>query len=137
MANLIKGMGVHRVILTYRHCIINVTKLNKINPLNAELNPICQLLVLLGAHHILHVSRIKVKRYGRLLLKNYTYTNRKPLSFCWCLKHRTYVHDRKWRTVVHGICKLKMQFKCACPCCYMLNHMRPLHCVLQGGGHDV
>ena len=31
-------------------------------PLNAELNPICQLLALLGAHHILHVSRIRVKR---------------------------------------------------------------------------
>ena len=31
-----------------------------INPLNAELNPICQLLALLGAHHILHVNRVKV-----------------------------------------------------------------------------
>ena len=31
-----------------------------INPLNAELNPICHLLALLGAHHILHVSRIRV-----------------------------------------------------------------------------
>ena len=32
-----------------------------INPLNAELNPICHLLALLGAHHILHVSRIRVE----------------------------------------------------------------------------
>jgi len=32
-----------------------------INPLNAKLNPICSLLALLGAHHILHVSRIRVK----------------------------------------------------------------------------
>jgi len=32
------------------------------NPLNAELNPICHLLALLGAHHILHVSRIRVKK---------------------------------------------------------------------------
>ena len=32
-----------------------------INPLNAELNPICHLLALLGAHHILHISRIRVK----------------------------------------------------------------------------
>ena len=31
-----------------------------INPLNAELNPICYLLALLGAHHFLHVSRIRV-----------------------------------------------------------------------------
>jgi len=29
-----------------------------INPLNPELNPICSLLALLGAHHFLHVSRI-------------------------------------------------------------------------------
>ena len=31
------------------------------NPLNAELNPICHLQALLGAHHFLHVSRIRVK----------------------------------------------------------------------------
>jgi len=30
------------------------------NTLNAELNPICHLLALLGARHILHVSRIRV-----------------------------------------------------------------------------
>jgi hypothetical protein len=31
-----------------------------LNPLHAELNPIYHLLALLGAHHILHVSRIRV-----------------------------------------------------------------------------
>jgi hypothetical protein len=31
-----------------------------LNPLNAELSPICHLLALLGAHHILHVRRIRV-----------------------------------------------------------------------------
>jgi len=31
------------------------------NPLNAELNLICHLLALLGAHHILHVNRVRVK----------------------------------------------------------------------------
>jgi len=37
----------------------------RINPLNAELNPIWHFLALLGAHHILHVSRIKVNsRWG-------------------------------------------------------------------------
>ena len=35
------------------------------NPLNAELNPICHLLVLLGAHHILHVSRLRVNIGGK------------------------------------------------------------------------
>jgi hypothetical protein len=36
--------------------------LKLINPLNAELNPIFHLLALLGAHHILHVSRLRVKQ---------------------------------------------------------------------------
>ena len=38
-------------------------KLNNLdfNPLLAELNPTCHLLTLLGAQHILHVSRIRVK----------------------------------------------------------------------------
>jgi hypothetical protein len=31
------------------------------NPSNAELNPTCHLPVLLGAHLILHISRIRVK----------------------------------------------------------------------------
>ena len=35
------------------------------NPLNAELNPICYLLALLGAHHFLHVSRIRVNKLVR------------------------------------------------------------------------
>jgi len=33
------------------------------NPLNAELNPICQLLALLRAHHIFHVSSARVNLY--------------------------------------------------------------------------
>ena len=37
------------------------------NPLNAELNPICNLLALLGAHHIFHVSGLRVN----------------PLSYHW------------------------------------------------------
>ena len=31
------------------------------NPLNAELNPVCHLLALLGARHILHVSGLRVQ----------------------------------------------------------------------------
>jgi len=42
--------------------IVNMQKvIYIINPLNAELNPICYLLALLGAYLILHVSRIRVK----------------------------------------------------------------------------
>jgi len=32
-------------------------------PLNTELNPTCHLLALLGAHHILHFSRIRVNEF--------------------------------------------------------------------------
>jgi hypothetical protein len=35
-----------------------------INPLNADLNPICNLLALLGAHHILHLSGIRVNYHA-------------------------------------------------------------------------
>ena len=40
----------------------------KINPLNAELNHICYLLALLGAHHILHISRIRAQIYRTIIL---------------------------------------------------------------------
>jgi hypothetical protein len=49
------------------HCVMmarnaSITHKNGLfNPLNAELNPICHLLALLGVHHILHVSRVRVK----------------------------------------------------------------------------
>jgi len=33
-----------------------------LNPLNSELNPICHLLALLGAHHILHISGLRVNQ---------------------------------------------------------------------------
>jgi len=44
-----------------------------INPLNPELNSICYLLALLGAHHFLHVSRIRVKSLTLRLLMSYIY----------------------------------------------------------------
>ena len=37
-----------------------------INPLNAELNPICHLLALLEAHHILHISRVRINIYSNI-----------------------------------------------------------------------
>jgi len=45
----------------------------KINPLNAELNPICYLLALLGAHHFLHVSRIRVNNSSLARLEAFNY----------------------------------------------------------------
>ena len=44
-----------------------------INPLKPELNPICYLLALLGAHHFLHVSRIRVKLLTLRRLMSYIY----------------------------------------------------------------
>ena len=44
-----------------------------VNPLNAELNPLCHFLALLGAHHFLHVSRIRVKSLTLRLLTSYIY----------------------------------------------------------------
>ena len=46
---------------------------NEFNPLNPELNSICYLLALLGAHHFLHVSRIRVKSLTFRRLMSYIY----------------------------------------------------------------
>ena len=58
-------------------CLWHRTVLNPkdkcFNPLNPELNPICYLLALLGAHHFLHVSRIRVK----------ILTFRRPMSYIY------------------------------------------------------
>jgi hypothetical protein len=40
-----------------------------LNTFNAELNPMCHLLALLGAHHIIHVSRIRVNLGSNLGIK--------------------------------------------------------------------
>ena len=46
---------------------------NSINPLNPELNPICYLLALLGAHRFLHFSRIRVKLLTFRRIMSYIY----------------------------------------------------------------
>jgi len=47
-------------MLSQTHNSIRILLLTVINPLNAELNPICHLLALVEAHPILHVSRVRV-----------------------------------------------------------------------------
>ena len=42
---------------------LGLVLLSAFNPSNAELNPICPLLALFGAHHILHISRKRVKLF--------------------------------------------------------------------------
>jgi len=46
-----------------------------LNPINAKLNPICYLLALLGAHHILYFSTVRVNscNSGSCPLQNYFY----------------------------------------------------------------
>jgi len=61
------------------------------NPLNAELNPICCLLALLGANHFLHVSRIKVKSLTLRLLMSYIYMEHPFLIFLDHTQRRTTV----------------------------------------------
>jgi hypothetical protein len=51
---------------------ISEKKVAYINPLNAELNPICHLLALLGVY-FLHVNRIRVKSLTLRLLMSYIY----------------------------------------------------------------
>ena len=42
-------------------CCTQSNAMHQFNPLNAEVNPICHLLALLRAHHIFHVSGLRVK----------------------------------------------------------------------------
>ena len=62
-----------------------IYKILRFNPLNAELNPICYLLALLGAHNFLHVSRIRVKSLTLRLLMSYIYIYIYIWStYSWC-----------------------------------------------------
>ena len=54
----------------------------KVNPLNAELNPICHLLALLAAHYILHVSRIRVKPENIDITNVYSCACRRRVEAC-------------------------------------------------------
>ena len=63
----------HTFIVVLRISRCNILEIMVFNPLNPELNPICHLLALLGAHHFLHVSRIRVKLLTLRLLMSYIY----------------------------------------------------------------
>jgi len=57
--------------------------LDYINPLKAELNPICHLLSLLGANHIFHVSVLRVRGFFFLI------------KICKSVHHRTIQIDHQ------------------------------------------
>jgi len=54
---------------------------DEFNPLNPELNTICYLLAILGAHHFLHVRRIRVKLLTLRVLMSYIYMEHLFLMF--------------------------------------------------------
>ena len=70
-----------------------ITKYTVVNPLNPELSPICYLLALLGAHHFLHVSRIRVKSLTLRLLMSYIYIYGAPILDV-SRSHTTTQHSR-------------------------------------------
>jgi len=53
----------------------------RFNPLKPKLNTICYLLALLGAHHFLHVSRIRVKLLTLRHLMSYIHMEHPFLMF--------------------------------------------------------
>jgi len=62
------------ILLLWKELFYCLARSNRvINPLNPELNPMCCLLALLGAHHFLHVSRIRVKSLTFRRLMSYIY----------------------------------------------------------------
>jgi len=65
----------------------------ELNPSNPELNPICYLLALLGAHHFLHVSRIRVKLLTFRQLMSYIYIYGAPILDV-SRSHTTTQHSR-------------------------------------------
>jgi len=66
--------------LQFTSSVINCVQA-ALNPLNAELNPICYLLALLGAHYFLHVSMMRVKLLILRLLMSYIYL---WSTYSWC-----------------------------------------------------
>jgi hypothetical protein len=77
----------HPTLLTLAYC--------EINPLNAKLNLICHLLALLGAHHIIHVSRIKVKNEGRAKHFAFLFT-----SYCF-IEWELFHYPERYFTILH------------------------------------
>jgi len=74
---------------------------NMINPLNAELNPICHLLALLGAHPILHIGRIRVNLKKKIKILN-LYTIHWIDSTVTLRQQRTSDERRLTAFYVHG-----------------------------------
>jgi hypothetical protein len=79
-----------------------------LNSLNADLIPICHLLVLLGGHPIIHISRIRVNGLSRFsqLLQEATPQSKPPIISSKCLTHLSF-HTKKPELV-----NASLQYKC-------------------------
>ena len=86
---------VHCVCLFLASNVFLTIHKTELNPLNPELNPVCYLLALLGAHHFLHVSRIRVKSltFRRLMSYIYIYIYGAPILEV-SRSHTTTQHSR-------------------------------------------
>ena len=73
----------------------------RISPLNAELNPIRRLLALVGARHIVHVSRIRFK----CVVEQGTKENPKRAG-----KKQEYSEKKKWNLRNFELCTLHLTF---------------------------
>ena len=73
------------------------TTLYAFNPLNAELNPICHLLALLGGATIVVVSRLRVKHFFATEVQNQSSTVT-PQEHIFCRVHRRPSASRLWFT---------------------------------------
>ena len=91
---VVTDVSKRREPFTERHSITPHTTI-PLNPLNPELKPICYLLALLGAHHFLHVSRIRVKllTFRRLMSYIYIYIYGAPILDV-SRSHTTTQHSR-------------------------------------------
>jgi len=82
-----------------RYCtLLTVSVLWQINPLNAQLNPICHLHALLGAHHIFRVSELRVNQPANHRAK---WDNGKKI-----LMFNTKLSDAKCNTKCETVCSL-------------------------------
>ena len=64
--------------------VAEVTEISRLLTLyNAELNPICHLMALLGAHRILHVSRVRVNNVCCSMFYHWAFVSLTLIILMW------------------------------------------------------
>jgi hypothetical protein len=110
---------VHAYIHTVPICILLYVYTHAhtlFNPLNAELNSICHMLVLLGAHPILHISKIRVNMlqcHTVYLKKNLWVQHNLNIRLCfWCEGLGKGMLGWPWFKVEHSSTQVHTQHSC-------------------------